>query len=304
MNKSYPLLFAGSSLQSLAGEIAKLLNIPVARSSLSQFPDNEIKVEIQESVTGRDVFVLQSTGLEPNFYLMELLLMADALKRAGAKNIIAIIPYFGYSRQDRKDKQGVPITAKLIANLLDAAGVTNLITFDLHSPQIEGFFEIPVTHLHCQSLLANEVISLYGKDFTVVAPDVGSIKICKTVFGYLQTSIVVVEKQRISSNQVNMNLIGTLSSEQVLIMDDMCSTGGTLISAANLCKGFGAKKIIAAVTHGIFSGNAIQEIENSPIDALLTTNTLPTFDKFQLSSKIKISSIAPMLAEVIEGWVY
>lgn len=303
MNKNqYPLLFAGSSHAELAGDIVKELGIPLGKISLSEFPDGENKVEILEDVRGRDVFVLQSTGLSPSIYLMELLLIVDALKREAAKNIIAIIPYFGYSRQDRKDKPGVPITAKLIANMLSTAGITHLVTIDLHSSQIEGFFEIPVDHLRCQPLLAGEVLKVLGKKFIVVAPDLGSVKIVKKMANLVQAEFVVIEKQRLTSLEVKMNLIGNLSTNNVLLVDDMCSTGGTLVAAASLCKQLGAEKIMAAVTHGICSDNAIEKIERSPIDTLFLTNTLPAFDRFSASHKIKVVSIAPLLANAIKEW--
>lgn len=297
-----PLLFAGSSHVSLAEEIASELGRHPGKLSLGLFPDGEIKVEILEDVRGRDVFVLQSTGIHPNFYFMELQLIIDALHRAAAKNIIAIIPYFGYSRQDRIDKSGVPITAKLIANMMAASGVTRLITIDLHSPQIEGFFEIPVTHLHCQELLAKEFQRISNEKLTVVAPDVGSIKIAKRISYILNAHLVVVEKQRISSDELKMNLIGNLDTTSVLIVDDMCSTGGTLVASADLCKRLGAKNIYCCVTHGICAANAIEKIENSHIESLILTNTLAPFNRYAESSKIKLTSIGPMLAGIIKNW--
>lgn len=296
-----PLLFAGSSHIPLAEEVALLLGMPLGRISLSQFPDGETMVEIADEVRNRQVFILQSTSLDPNKYLMELLLIVDALKRAGATTICAIIPYFGYSRQDRRDKTAVPITAKLVANMLSIAGITHLITFDLHSSQIEGFFEIPVINLHCQKLLSDEVLKILDTEFTIVAPDIGSIKIAKITSQLANANFVVIEKQRLSSQEVKMNLIGHLSTKSILIVDDMCSTGSTLVAAASLCQQHGAKQIVVAVTHGICCGDALQKIESSPIQTLVMTNTVPTFDRFSNTSKIQVTSIASMIAEAIKS---
>jgi ribose-phosphate pyrophosphokinase len=274
----YPLLFAGSSHPELANEISVELGISLGRRDLSQFPDGELSVEIQEDVRGKDVFVLQSIAADPNRYLMELLIMIDALKRASAKSIVAIIPYFGYCRQDRKNKPGVAIAAKLVANLLVTAGATHLITWDLHADQIEGFFEIPVDHLHCQKLLCETAKKLIGEN-----------------------CIVVVNKQRLNFFDVKATLIGDVANKNVLIADDLCSTGGTLVAAANLCREAGAKKIIAAVTHGLFVGNAMKKIESSTLESLFVTNSTPFLDQFSKAAKIDTLSIAPMIAEAIKN---
>lgn len=299
-----PLVFSGSSCIELGGEIASILGVPQGKMHLSRFPDGEIKVEIQEDVRGRNVFILQSTGLEPCHYLMELLIIVDAVKRAAAQEIIAVIPYYAYSRQDRKDKSGVPITAKLIANMLSSAGVTRLIVLDLHSSQIEGFFEIPVDHHHCQSLLAEEVSSAITSPFTMVAPDIGSIKIVRRMSKLFDAEFVVMEKQRLSDHEVKINLLGDLKAKNVLIVDDMCSTAGTLVAAAALCKKLGAAKVVAAVTHGICSGEAISRINSSQIDLLLMTNTVPPGARFKDADKIKIISVGPLLARIIKEWTY
>ena len=299
-----PLLFCGSSHEALAKEVAIELNIPLGKMSLSQFPDGETAVEIQEDVRGRDVFILQSTAINPSFYLLELLIIIDALKRSSAQNIVAIIPYFGYCRQDRKDKPGVPITAKLVANMLMAAGITRLITFDLHAGQLEGFFEIPVDHFHCQQLLAETTKTLISTDCIIVAPDIGSIKVAEKMAKLMNTDFVIIEKQRLSAVEVKMNLIGTLRSKHVLIIDDMCSTASTLIAAAKLCQQHGAEKVVAAVTHGICTGEAVKKIEESSLAALLITNTVPSFDRFSLSSKIITLSIAPLIAKGIKDLLH
>jgi ribose-phosphate pyrophosphokinase len=300
MNKR-PILFAGSSLPELAEEISAELGIPLGRRELSQFPDGETSVKIQEDVFGRDVFVLQSIATDPNRYLVELLMMIDALKRSSAKNIVAIIPYLGYCRQDRKNKPGVPITAKLVANLLRAAGVTRLITFDLHADQVEGFFEIPVDHLRCQKLLCDEAKKWIGENCIIVAPDIGSIKIARAMAKLLNAELAVVNKQRLNSFDVKGTLIGDVANKNVLIADDLCSTGGTLVAAANLCRELGALKIVAAVTHGLFAGDALQKIDSSALEALFITNSVVApSDKIPNSLKVNISSLAAMIAEAIK----
>ncbi|WP_068469805.1 ribose-phosphate diphosphokinase [Candidatus Protochlamydia phocaeensis] len=296
-----PLLFCGSSHTVLGEEISRCLAIPLGRLSLDQFPDGETKVEILEEVRGRDVFVLQSTALNPNFYLMELLILIDALKRASAKNIVAIIPYFGYCRQDRKDKPGVPITAKLVANMLAVAGMSRLITLDLHAGQLEGFFEVPVDHLSCQSLLAAQARQMLGKDGIVVAPDIGSVKVAKKMAKLLGIEMAIIEKQRTTAFDVQMTLIGNVAGKHVLLADDMCSTGGTLVAAAQLCRQQGAKNVIAAVTHGICAGDAIKDIEDSILTSLIMTNTVPMLNRFSHSKKVAVLSIASLIAEAIKG---
>lgn len=300
-NRNSPLLFSGSSHHLLAEEIATILNVKPGRVFLTKFPDGESSVQILDNVLNRTVFVLQSLALEPNNYLMELLLMVDALKRGGAKTICAIIPYFGYSRQDRKDQPGVPITAKLVAAMLSTAGITHLITCDLHSGQLEGFFEIPVFHEHCQKLLTDRAVELIDKNFTVVEPDLGSIKMIKKL-SHLNTNFVVIDKQRISPTEVKMNLLGNLSTESVLIVDDICSTAGTLVAAASLLKSeYGVKQIVVAVTHAVCCGDALEKIESSPIETLIVTNTIPFFDRFSKSSKVVGVSIAPLIANTIKS---
>lgn len=296
-----PLFFSGSSHTALAQEIVDELGIPPGRVALTQFPDGETGVEILEDVRGRTVYVLQSTALNPNFYLVELLIIVDALKRASAKEIIAIVPYFGYCRQDRKDKPGAPITAKLIANMLSTSGISQLITVDLHAGQLEGFFEIPVDHLHCQSLLAKEAFKLFGNQpFVVVAPDLGSVKIVEKMAKLTSSDVVVIEKQRLSSESVVMRLIGNVANKNVLLVDDICSTASTICAAAELCKRENAKQVVAAVTHGICTGDAIQKIESSTLSSLILTNSVPVFNRFSASSKIAVVSIASLVANTIK----
>ncbi len=292
-----PVLFAGSSNLKLAQDVCRELKINLGAMDLEQFPDGETNVQILEDVRGRDVFVLQSIVRQPNHYLFELLIIIDAIKRASAKTITAVIPYLGYCRADRKSKPGIPITAKLVANVLATAGITNLITFDLHSEQVEGFFETNVDHLHCQKLLCDNAKHLV-EDCVVVAPDIGGIKIAERTTKLLATKLALINKERLSPYDVSMTLVGSVCNKNVLIIDDLCSTAGTLVEAANLCKEQGAKKIIAAVTHGLFVGDAIEKLNASALEYLLITDTI---EQHTCTPFIKIISVAPMLAYAIKA---
>ncbi|MBA3721963.1 MAG: ribose-phosphate pyrophosphokinase [Parachlamydiaceae bacterium] len=297
MNKQ-PILFAGSSHVDLAKKVSNQLQIDLGRMQLNEFPDGETNVQILDDVRDRHVFILQSIAGKPNHYLCELLIIIDALKRSSAKSITAIIPYLGYCRQDRKNKPGVPITAKLVANILTSAGITNLITFDLHSDQVEGFYETRVDHLNCQKLLCEKARSVIGDDFIVVAPDIGSIKIAERMAKILNSGLVVIKKERLNSFDVNMTLIGNVQDKNVLIVDDLCSTAGTLVAAAKLCRQQGAKKIIAAITHGLFTGDALKNIESSDLEYLLITDTIAISNP--LPKSIKTVSVDAMIADAIQ----
>jgi ribose-phosphate pyrophosphokinase len=296
-----PLLFAGTSHPLLATEIAHELGVSLGQMQLKQFPDGEIAVQILESVRGRDVFVLQSVALDPNFYLMELLIIIDALKRASARSVVAVIPYYGYSRQDRKDKPRVPITAKLVANLLVEAGATRILAVELHAGQLQGFFDIPVDHLHGWPSLIEGMQVLGLNDCIVVAPDIGSVKIARAFANHLKVDFAVVDKCRRSAMEVGeVTLIGDVKGKDVLLADDMCSTGATLVSAAKACQEKGAKRIFAAVTHGLCVDHAISRIENSPLESVWMTNTIPHTERLQGTNKLHTVSIAPLLAHAIQ----
>jgi ribose-phosphate pyrophosphokinase len=302
------LLFCGSSHPKLGQKLAQELGSPLGAMDLKQFPDGESFVQILENVRGRDTFVLQSIALNPNFFLMELLIIADALRRASARSIVAVIPYFGYSRQDRKDKPRVPITAKLIANLLVEAGVTRLLTIDLHAGQLEGFFDIPVDHLHSRKTLLSGLKNTLHLDMNrercvVVAPDIGSIKLARRFAKELGTDLAVIEKERISpTTVVETTLIGNISGKDILLTDDICSTATTIVAAAELCRNRGAKRIVAAITHGILVGDALARIEKSPIESLLITDTIPqNSDVTTNCHKQQIVSIAPLLGQAIQA---
>ncbi len=297
-----PHIFSGTSHPGLAKEVADCLGTQLGKISIERFPDGEISLQIQENVRGRDVFVFQSVALDPNNYLMELLIMIDALKRASARSISAVIPYFGYCRQDRKDKPRVPITAKLVANLLVNSGATRVLTMDLHAGQVQGFFDVPVDNIFGRPVLADAFMKLIPNDnnIVVVTPDVGSVKLARAYARHLETGFAIVDKLRISATEVDVaTVIGDVNGKDVLLADDMCSTGGTLVSAAKACREKGAKRIFAAVTHGILVGDALEKIEKSPIEALIISNTVPATESVLKCSKVRIISIAPLLAQAI-----
>lgn len=292
------LLFAGSSHPELSSQIASYLKLPLSPLYLKRFPDGEVDVRIEESVRNQEVFVIQTVALDPNNYLMELLIIIDALKRASAGTITAVIPYFGYCRQDRKDKPREPITAKLVANLLTSAGADHVLTMDLHAGQLEGFFDIPVDHIHAMPALSEAIKKENIKKLAIVAPDVGSVKLAHKYASFLNADFVIVDKQRFSAREVSVaTVIGEVEGKDVLLADDMCSTAGTLVSAAKACHEKGANRVFAAITHGLFMGDAIEKIEKSPIEALWVSNTIPFQDKG--STKIRKVSVAPLFGHAI-----
>ncbi|MBA3957220.1 MAG: ribose-phosphate pyrophosphokinase [Parachlamydiaceae bacterium] len=295
------LVLAGSSHPELAQQIAECLGVQLGKLSLGRFPDGEVSLRILESVRGQDIFVVQTIALDPDRYLMELLVIIDALKRASARSINAVIPYFGYCRQDRKNKPREPITAKLVADLLTSAGATHIVTMDLHAGQLEGFFNIPVDHIHGMPVLVNSLKELgLGENCVVVAPDVGSVKQARSYASALNADFAVVAKRRLSVTEVESStLIGEVKGKVVLLADDMCSTGGTLVSAAKACQEKGASRIFAAVTHGLLLEGALSSIEESPIEALYMSNTIPYTDRLATSAKLKIQSVAPSFAHAI-----
>lgn len=300
-NKDHEIvLFSGSSHPVLAQEVAKKLGVNLGKIHLGRFPDGETEVQVLESVRGRHVFIVQSIALDPNDYLMELLIIADALKRASAKSIIAVIPYFGYSRQDRRDKPRVPITAKLVADLLVTSGITRILTVDLHASQLQGFFNIPVDNLHARSDLIAALKPLGLQNVIVVAPDIGSVKIARPFASMLGVDFAIIDKHRSTATQVEaVNLIGDVNGKDVLLADDMCSTAGTLVSAAKACQEKGARRVFATVTHGLMVGHSIQKIEQSPIEALLMSDTIPITDRLIGFSKIHVVSVSSLLSQAI-----
>ena len=293
-------LFSGSSHPVLASQMAQFLEIPLGKVTLETFPDEEIFVQILENVRGRDVFVVQSIAVKPNFYLMELLIMIDALKRASARSIVAVIPYFGYCRQDRKDQSRVPITAKLVTNLLEEAGATRVLTMDLHTSQVQGFFDIPVDNLYARVELVPAIQDRVQGNLVVVSPDLGSIKLARVFAADLGAGFAIVDKMRVNARQVlPAALIGEVEGSDVLLVDDMCSTGGTLMMAAEVCQAAGAKRIFAVVTHGLLLGEAVRKLEESPIEKLWISNTVPGSDGV-VHPKIETVSIASLLGKVVD----
>lgn len=292
------LLFAGTSHRELAQQTAKCLGITLGNIHIETFPDGEIGVQILENVRGRDVFVLQTIAQHPNSYLMELLIITDALKRASARSINVVIPYFGYARQDRKDKGRVPITAKLVANLLETAGVTRVLTLDLHAEQVQGFFDIPVDNLLARPLLVEAIKTLLLKNPIVVAPDIGSIKLARAFAESLKIEYAVIDKRRVNAKQVESNaLMGSVVGKDVILIDDIYSTGATLITAARVCRQAGAQSLIAAVTHGLMRGKALEE---SAIEKIFLTNTIP-LSRDTIPAQVEIISVAALLARAIES---
>jgi ribose-phosphate pyrophosphokinase len=291
------ILFSGTSHLEFSEELAKKLGTGLGKAQIELFPDGEIGAQILENVRGRDVFVVQSIAKKPNFYLMELLILIDALKRASARSIVAVIPYFGYARQDRKDKGRVPITAKLVANLLETAGVTRIVTMDLHSEQIQGFFDIPVDNLYAQNLFAKEIGKLGLKNLVVCAPDVGSAKLARLMASELGASFAMVDKERTSANDVETHaLVGDVQGKDVALVDDICSTGMTLEKACVAVKKAGAARVIAAVTHPLFTK---EWAERSKIDHFFVTNTIPLPEEIP-SSRVEIVSASGLFGKAIE----
>jgi ribose-phosphate pyrophosphokinase len=288
------MLFAGSSHPELARQVAKCLGVELGKIQIETFPDGEVGVQILENVRGRDVFVLQSPARHPNHVLMELLIMVDAFKRASARSIVAVIPYYAYARQDRKEKGRVPITARLVANLLEKAGVTRVLTMDLHTEQIQGFFDIPVDHLYARRLFVKALKELKLKNAVIVSPDVGSNKMARKFAEDLKVDLAIVDKRRVNGREVEVNaLIGDVKGKEVILVDDICSTGSTLETAAKVCKEQGAKSVFAVVTHALLMGGPKLE----GIERLFITDSVPPL---KADSGVQVVSIAPLLAEAIE----
>lgn len=291
------MLFAGTSHPELALQIADCFGVQLGKVQIDAFPDGEIGVHILDNVRGRDVFLLQSVARHPNLYLMELLILVDAMKRASARSIIAVIPYFGYARQDRKGTAREPITARLVADLLERAGVTRVLAMDLHTEQIQGFFNVPVDNLYARPLFLQAMQQQKLKNCTVVAPDVGSIKLARLFAESLKCDYAIVDKRRVHAKHVEMNaLIGDVKDRDVWIVDDICSTGITLKTAAMVCKNAGAQRICAAVTHSLVVGEAFYE---SAIEKMLVSNTVP-MPPGTNHERIEVVSVAPLFAKAID----
>jgi ribose-phosphate pyrophosphokinase len=295
-------LFTGNSHKGLANEIASYLEIPVGDATVEKFSDGEIMVQINENVRGTDVFVLQPTSMPVNRHLMELLLIVDALKRASARRITAVIPYYGYARQDRKVQPRVPISAKLVADLVTAAGTNRILTMDLHAAQIQGFFNIPVDNLYAAPVLLEYVREkYYFENLVIVSPDAGGVERARAFAKKLECSIAIIDKRREVANisQI-MNVIGDVSGKDAIILDDMIDTGGTTIQAASALKEKGAERVVAACTHAVLSDNAVEKVDNSVLEELIVTNTIPPDSKKEQCGKLTVLSIAPLIGEAIK----
>ena len=293
-------LFSGNANRPLAEEIAKTLRVPLGDADVSRFSDGEVYVQINENVRGQDIFVIQPTCPPVNDHLMELLVMIDAFKRASARRITAVLPYYGYGRQDRKVQGRMPITAKLVADLLTAAGTQRLLAVDLHAGQIQGFFDIPVDHLFAAPPVIIDYLAKKDlKDPVLVSPDAGGVERARALAKRLKAGLAIIDKRREGNNVAQfMHLIGDVKDKDVVIADDMIDTAGTLIQAVDALRREGARRILACAVHGVLSGPAIARIQESVLEEVIITNTIPLTPERQMS-KIRVLSVAPLLAEAI-----
>ena len=297
------MVFTGNANPTMAVEIAEHLEISVGAANVSRFSDGEVTVEINQNVRARDVFVVQSTCAPTNENLVELLMMVDALKRASAERISAVIPYFGYARQDRRPRSSrVPISAKVVANLLQTVGVSHVLTMDLHADQIQGFFDIPVDNIYASPVLLGDLRKQKYEDLIVVSPDVGGVVRARALAKQLGCDLAIIDKRRPKANVSEvMHVIGDIDGRNCVIMDDMIDTAGTLVKAAEVLKERGAKKVYAYCTHPVFSGPAIERIaKGSALDEVVITNTIPLSENARACGKIRQLSVAPLFAQTIQ----
>ncbi len=300
MKKTDLLIFSGNANKELARGICRHVNVPLGLAEAGRFNDGEIRVWIEQDVRGRDVFIVQPTCPSVNDNLMELLIMIDAIKRSSARRITAVVPYFGYSRQDRKDRPRVPITAKLAANLITVAGANRVLTMDLHAGQIQGFFDIPLDNLFAINVFMEYFKKLHLPDLVVVSPDVGGVKMARAYAKKLKADLAVVDKRRVNDQKAEvMNIMGEVKGKNVCLIDDLVATAGTLVEAVAALKGAGAKKVFAAATHAVLSGPAIDRIKKSELEELIVTDTIP-IPKEKKISQIKVLSVAALLGQAIE----
>lgn len=293
-------VFSGTSNEPLAQAICQYLGIERGKVNVEPFPDGEMFIKLEEDVRGEDCFVVQSTSAPVDKNLMELLIYLDCLRRASAARITAVVPYFGYARQDRKDAGRVPITAKLVANLITTAGADRVLAVDLHAGQLQGFFDIPLDHLTAEPVLAGYIKTKKITDLTVVAPDVGNMKTASRFASILDGELAIIHKRRISGREVECTeIIGDVNGRNVLMCDDMISTAGTICGAAELARERGAKSIIVGATHGILVRPAIERIKNAPIDEVIVTDTIPLNDTAAKLANIKVLSVSQLLGEAI-----
>jgi ribose-phosphate pyrophosphokinase len=295
------MVFTGNAHPRLAEDVVRHLNLRLGRATVGRFSDGEVNVEIMENVRGKDVFVLQSTCMPTNDSLMEIMLMVDALRRSSAGRITAAIPYFGYARQDRRVRSArVPITARVVADMLTVVGVTRLLTMDLHSDQIQGFFDIPVDNIYSTPILMGDIWKRNYDNLMVVSPDVGGVVRARAVAKRLECDLAIIDKRRPKPNVAKvMNIIGDVEDRTCLIMDDMVDTANTLCEAARALKDNGAKRVLAYCTHAVLSGSAVERINKSALDELVVTDTIPLRDEAKNSQRIRQLSVAELMAETI-----
>jgi ribose-phosphate pyrophosphokinase len=299
-------IFSGSAHRALTEEIAEFLNVPVGHARLQRFPDTEVSFQIDENIRGTDVFVVQPTcangPASVDQHLMELMIMIDAFRRSSAARITAVVPYYGYARQDRKDKPRVPISAKLVANLVSAAGTNRVLTMDLHKAQIQGFFDIPVDHLFAAPVIIDYLARLDYPKLTMVSPDAGGAERARAYAKRLDAELAIIDKRRSDDGTAEvMNVIGDVEGRTCILQDDIIDTAGTITKGANALKANGAARIIACAVHGVLSGPAIERIEKSPIDKLIVTNTIPLSAAGAACSKVVVLSVARLLGQAIKS---
>ena len=296
-------IFSGSAHRALTEEIAEFLQVPVGHARLQRFPDTEVSFQIDENIRGTDVFVVQPTCADVDRHLVELCVMIDAFRRSSASRITAVIPYYGYARQDRKDKPRVPISAKLMANLITAAGANRVLTMDLHKAQIQGFFDIPVDHLFAAPVIIDHLRGHESADLTIVSPDAGGAERARAYAKRLGAELAIIDKRRSEDGTAEvMNVIGDVANRTCILQDDIIDTAGTIVKAANALKANGAKRVFACAVHGVLSGPAIERLEAAPIDQVIITNTIPlATERSRACGKIKQLSVARLLGQAIRS---
>ena len=295
-------IFSGNANRPLAEEICRYVEVPLGNAKVSSFSDGECWVEIKENVRGLNCFVVQSTSTPVNENLMELLVMLDALKRASAGSIVAVIPYFGYARQDRKVKPRTPISAKLVADLISTAGADRVLSMDLHAGQIQGFFDVPFDHLTCMPVMLDYMRErFFGQEVVIISPDAGGVERARGYSKRLGASLAIIDKRRDQPNiSEAMNLIGSVEGKTAIILDDMIDTAGTLCQAAEVVRGNGATRVLAAASHGVFSGPAPRRVEDSCLEELIVTNSIPLREEISSCKKITVLSVANLLGEAVK----
>ena len=295
-------VFTGTANPVLAAKICGSLGIPLGAATVSTFSDGETHLQIEENVRGADVFMVQSTCTPVDHNLMELLLMMDAAKRASAQRITAVLPYYGYARQDRKDRPRMPISARLVANLIQRAGADRVLTLDLHAAQIQGFFDVPVDHLFSAPVMIEHLDSVGRRDFTIVSPDAGGVERARAFAKRLNAPLAIIDKRRTEVNVAEvMHIIGDVEGQHCLMVDDLIDTAGTLVKGAEALRRQGAASVTACATHAVLSGSAIERIEKSEIQEVIVTDSIPLKDQARRSSRIKVMSVAPLLARAIQS---